>query len=188
MTESPMWLAEPALQDEDESEATGDAGEAPVNFWAELPVAERLGGVLQRLRNEYSYCIFCGCQVHSHLIHCVKQGSLNPWEELLVAERLGDVVQRLRNECTYCIFCGCQVHCMTAPNDKAWEIAWHENESHLSCIQVDRAYCQGSTLADRVARVFSKHGEIDPRMKRVVLLAVCGHHRAGLIMPRPHGR
>ena len=81
MTESPMWLDEPALQDEDESEATGNAGEAPVNPWAELPVVERLGDVLQRLRNEYSYCIFCGCQVHPHLIQCVKQGSFNPWAE-----------------------------------------------------------------------------------------------------------
>ena len=61
-----MWLAEPPLQDPDEAaDATEEAEAGPANPWAELPVAERLSDVLQRLRTAYSYCIFCGCQVHS---------------------------------------------------------------------------------------------------------------------------
>ena len=61
-----MWLAEPPLQDPDEAaDATEEAEAGPANPWAELPVAERLSDVLQRLRTEYFYCIFCGCQVGS---------------------------------------------------------------------------------------------------------------------------
>ena len=59
MTESTMWLAEPPLQEQEEAaEGAEEAVPGPVNPWAELPVAERL-------RTEYSYCIFCGSQVRS---------------------------------------------------------------------------------------------------------------------------
>ena len=67
MTESTMWLAEPPLQEQEEAaEGAEEAIPGPVNPWAELPVAEQLSDVLQRLRIEYSYCIFCGCQVRSN--------------------------------------------------------------------------------------------------------------------------
>ncbi len=66
MTESLLWLAEPSSQEPDEAaEATEEAEAGPANSWAELPVAERLSDVLQRLRTKYFYCIFCGCQVGS---------------------------------------------------------------------------------------------------------------------------
>lgn len=64
--ESPMWLVEPPLQEQDAAaEAAEEADPGAVNPWAELLVADRLSDVLQRLRMEYSYCIFCGCQVRS---------------------------------------------------------------------------------------------------------------------------
>ncbi len=69
MTESLMWLAQPPLQEPDEAaEATEEAEPGPVNPWAELPIAERLSDMLQRLRTEYFYCIFCGCQVGSRAL------------------------------------------------------------------------------------------------------------------------
>ena len=78
MTESPMWLVEPSLLEpsllEQEEATTEEAEPGPVNLWAELPVAERLSDVLLRLRTEYSYCIFCGCQVHrEHLDRTLQQ-------------------------------------------------------------------------------------------------------------------
>ncbi len=66
MTENHVWLAEPSLQEVDNAaEGTEEAKAevAPVNPWTELPLAQRLSDVLQRLRIEHSYCIFCGCQV-----------------------------------------------------------------------------------------------------------------------------
>ena len=78
MTESLMWLVEPPLQEQDEpAEATKQADPGAVNPWAELPVAERLRDVLQRLRMEHSYCIFCGCQVRSK---CFTRSSGPPWQ------------------------------------------------------------------------------------------------------------
>ena len=65
MTENPMWLVEPPLEEGgDGEEPDEDAAAAPVNPWAELPIAEQLRDVLERLRSEHSYCIFCGCQVN----------------------------------------------------------------------------------------------------------------------------
>ena len=68
MVESHVWLAEPSLQEVDDAadgteEAEAEAEAGPVNPWTELPLAQRLSDVLQRLRTEHSYCIFCGCQV-----------------------------------------------------------------------------------------------------------------------------
>ena len=64
MTENHMWLVEPPLvEGGDDEEPDEDAAAAPVNPWAELPIAEQLQDVLDRLRSEHSYCIFCGCQV-----------------------------------------------------------------------------------------------------------------------------
>ncbi|CAK0782678.1 hypothetical protein CVIRNUC_005873 [Coccomyxa viridis] len=63
MTENHMWLVEPPLvEGGDDEEPDEDAAAAPVNPWAELPIAEQLQDVLDRLRSEHSYCIFCGCQ------------------------------------------------------------------------------------------------------------------------------
>ena len=64
MTENHMWLVEPPLvEGGDGEEPDEDAAVAPVNPWTELPIAEQLRDVLDRLRIEHCYCIFCGCQV-----------------------------------------------------------------------------------------------------------------------------
>ena len=92
MTESLMWLAEPPLQEPDEvAEATEEAEPGPVNPWAELPVAQRLSDVLQRLRTEHFYCIFCGCQVGNE--------DLDGWPDTLKEGGITAMLTRMSQEC-----------------------------------------------------------------------------------------
>jgi hypothetical protein len=78
---------------------------------------------------------------------------------------------------------------MTAPRTKRGNLhRMHDMKVGATLCYIDRVYIQVSIIADRLAGFHGKVGGIDPRMKRALLLAVCGHHGAGLIMPRPHGR
>ena len=61
MTESVMWPPpppEPAKEEEGEEETTEEA-----NPWEDRPAGHKLADVLQWLRNEHHYCVYCGCQV-----------------------------------------------------------------------------------------------------------------------------
>ena len=72
MTENVMWLPPPPPPPEDEQQVQ-DAQESgaealDADAWENLPAATRLTDVLQWLRSEYFYCVFCGCQARfAHL-------------------------------------------------------------------------------------------------------------------------
>ena len=68
LTESILWpLPPPPPEDEEqEQDAEGSGAEAlDADAWENLPPATRLADVLQWLRSEYFYCVFCGSQVRT---------------------------------------------------------------------------------------------------------------------------
>lgn len=59
-----MW---PPLPPEPaDPEAAGDSEPEEPHPWELLPAVQRLSDVLQYLRDQHWYCLFCGAQVRGH--------------------------------------------------------------------------------------------------------------------------
>ena len=66
MIENVMWLPPPPPPEDEQQDAQDSGAEAlDADAWENLPPATRLADVLQWLRSEYFYCVFCGCQART---------------------------------------------------------------------------------------------------------------------------
>jgi hypothetical protein len=75
MADSVMWPPPPP-EPADEEQAAEEEAAQELHPWEDRPAAQKLGDVLQWLRSEHCYCVYCGCQVRtcthngSHAHHC----------------------------------------------------------------------------------------------------------------------
>ena len=64
ITESHMWPRPPLPEGDSLADADAEGTKAEdACGWEALPAEQRLGEVLDHLRQRHFYCLFCGCQV-----------------------------------------------------------------------------------------------------------------------------
>jgi Domain of unknown function (DUF4187) len=74
----PLLLPPPPAASEDAEAAGGSETAVELPPWEMMPAQQRLANVLEYLRGQHSYCLFCGCQVNNGLPLALLPGCMTP--------------------------------------------------------------------------------------------------------------